>query len=88
MFSPETLPGNPSEAGPDNRQQAIAENDWHDLMTYSREETQFALVRYGARTREDRRQLREAIARATQLLADADKILKGIDEVTLWATNT
>ncbi len=76
---PESLPGDPTEAGPDNRTQAIAAKDWHDLMCYAKEDVQFALARYGARTKTDRSMLREAIAKATEMLHDADVILRGME---------
>jgi hypothetical protein len=75
----DSLPGDPTEAGPDNRTQAIAAKDWHDLMCYAKEDVQFALARFGARTKADRSMLREAIAKAQVMLTDADHILQGME---------
>ncbi len=75
----ESLPGNPTEAGPDNRIRAIADKDWRDLMTYSIEDTQFAVRRGSCQTAEDRSMLRVKIARAEIMLHDADEIIKEMD---------
>jgi hypothetical protein len=79
LHGSESLPGDPTEADPDNRTQAIADKNWHDLMTYAKEDVQFGLVRFGAKTKYDRSMLREHIAKAQEMLHDADVILRGME---------
>ncbi len=76
---PETLPGDPTEAGPDARTVAD-ERDWHDLESDAIGELQFAMRRYGYRTKCDIALQRAVNAKAINLLMDADAILKGMQE--------
>ena len=75
----ESLPGDPTDAGPDNRTQAIAAKDYRDLMEYAIEDARTALRTYGHRTHDDRSMLREAIAKAKSMFDDADRILRGME---------
>lgn len=75
---PETLPGDPTEAGPDSRIDG-PEPDWDDFMCYAREELQFAQTRHRARTPQDRTQLILAIMRAESFLDSAKDELKRME---------
>ncbi len=74
----ESLPGDPTEAGPDYRHD-IPEPDYDELMSYSEEETNFYRRRYRANTPEGRRKLIEAIMRAESFLDSAKMILKDME---------
>jgi hypothetical protein len=71
---PEILPGDPTEAGPDTRNNEPPP-DWDDLMMFAEEETCFARQRHRASTKDDRRMLIEAIDRALVFLTDAKGVL-------------
>ena len=75
----ESLPGDPTEAGPDSRTVADG-RDWHDLESDAILDLQFAMHNYGYRTRGDVTLQRAYIVRAINLLMDADAILKGMQE--------
>jgi hypothetical protein len=71
MSTPEILPGNPTEAGPDTRGNEPPPA-WDDWMMYAEEDLCFARRRYRASgTKEDRRKLIEAIERAETFLISA-----------------
>ncbi len=82
---PESLPGDPTEAGPGTRP-AKEQDDWNDRsepdddpiwsMMRSEEETSHARTRCGIRTTEDRRKLIEAIMRAESFLMSAKEALR------------
>ncbi len=81
---PESLPGDPTEAGPDgdtpdNLTQAMADKNWNDMGHYLIEDLQFALRRFGDRTHDDRSMLREAFTRTAQIATDAEHILRGME---------
>ncbi len=71
---PETLPGDPTEAGPDTRVAAV--RNWEDEMEDAEEESRFARHRHRATTPEGRRQLLEAICRAEEFFAAAKESLR------------
>ncbi len=65
----EILPGNPTEAGPESRNEP--EPDVKDLMRDVEEELCFARRNFGIRTVEDMRKLAEAIESAQEKLQSA-----------------
>jgi hypothetical protein len=74
MSAPESLPGNPTDAGPDTRNNEPPPA-WDDLMMFAEEESCFARRRHRANTKEGRRFLVEAIDRAEAFLAAAKEAL-------------
>ena len=71
---PETLPGNPTDAGPDTRNEPPLQ--WSDCIMFAEEELCFARRRNTLKTRMEREALLTAIARAENLLADAKKVIR------------
>ncbi len=57
------------------------QKDWHDLESDAIGELQFAMHHYGFRTSDDRHLQRAVIAKAINLLMDADAILKGMEAI-------
>ncbi len=76
---PESLPGDPTEAGPDTRKRNASEQSWHDLEADAIGELQFAMHNHGFRTLLDIRMQRVAITDAINLLMDADSILQRME---------
>jgi hypothetical protein len=70
----ETLPGDPTEAGPDTRN-TEPPMQWDDYMMYAEEESCFARRRHRANSKADRRLLVEAIDRAQVFLESAKAAL-------------
>ncbi len=83
----ESLPGDPTEAGPDYRHD-IPEPDYDDLMMYAEEETSFARRRNRANTPAGRMQLVLAIMRAESFLDSAKMKLKDMEMQRGCVANT
>lgn len=81
---PETLPGDPTEAGPDSqssRDNGEPDPDYKDLIMFAEEETCFARQRYFANTSDGRRHLLEAIYRAKAFLDSSEMIIKDMEAI-------
>ncbi len=70
-----SLPGDPTEAGPDTRID-VPDPEWDDFMMFAAEELNFSRYRHRASTNEDRRLNIQAICRAEAFLASAKEALQ------------
>ncbi len=71
----EILPGNPTEAGPDTRNEPPM--TWKDMMQHAEEECFFSRRRHDPDTKEGKRLLLKAIFAAQEYLTSAAEAING-----------